>query len=330
MRAGKYFMVRHVHERHFYGVSHGKGFVKWRAEGDAEYTASVSDSQYGAYRKSPMRERLDVVCARLGSPTLDAVGCDAEEDLEQTITAEGLQIQEAIGIDQYVSGSQGHNIEAPGDIPLPAPYACTSRGEVVANSYVRILRRTDEEYIGADDQAQYNLLVAANTEAFSKWCSLRRLNNGVDQISINGEISKPWPNNRCHSTHHERFYGDVGCTGLLHHMVQCHFRRSPEHTKCPSRQQSTVGQAPTPHRTGALPRGQYWTRWGRLGTAPYITMCHKQLGHNTYGTGSLGSKGSLVSQIPWCARTVTWHFGTLGLECGSAGTGGPFLVGPYS
>ncbi|GMF51743.1 unnamed protein product [Phytophthora fragariaefolia] len=104
-------------------------------------------------KRVPMRERLDVVCARLGLPTLDAIGYDVEEDLEQTITAEGRQDQEAIGIDQYFSVLQGHNIDAPGDIPLSARYARACRREVVENSYFGILRRSDEEDDGADDRA---------------------------------------------------------------------------------------------------------------------------------------------------------------------------------
>ncbi|KAE9313935.1 hypothetical protein PR003_g19374 [Phytophthora rubi] len=39
-----YFLILRQHERHFHGVSHGDIFVKWRAEGDNQYAALVSDS----------------------------------------------------------------------------------------------------------------------------------------------------------------------------------------------------------------------------------------------------------------------------------------------
>ncbi|KAE9123600.1 hypothetical protein PF010_g6333 [Phytophthora fragariae] len=219
-----YFMVRHVSERHFYGVAHGDTFVKWRAEGDNEYAANVSssytwkgtvnylrpeeDSDLESLNKLanldnvnsviikrlPMRERLDIVYARLGLPTLDAVGYDDEEDLERTIAAEGRILQEALGIDGYASGSQASQDGTGMDIVLPVRYPRASSGEVVENAYFRLLRAPEGEEIDKEDYGQYKLFTAANAEAFSKWCSLyrSRLEIPATRRRSNPRTIAPW------------------------------------------------------------------------------------------------------------------------------------------
>ncbi|KAE8976158.1 hypothetical protein PR002_g25393 [Phytophthora rubi] len=194
-----YFLVRH-----FYGVAHGEAFIKWRAEGDPEYAETVSSSYEWKdavnylrpeadaaleslnklanldsvnsviIKRLPMRERLDIVCARLGLPTLDAVGYDDEEDLEETVAEEGRLLQEALGIYEYASGSQTSHDGTSMDISMPNRHPRSSSGEVVENAYFRLLRSPEGEEIAQDDYAQYKLFTAANDEAFGKWCSLYR------------------------------------------------------------------------------------------------------------------------------------------------------------
>ncbi|KAE8964879.1 hypothetical protein PF011_g28501 [Phytophthora fragariae] len=199
-----YFMIRNVSERHFYGVMHGERFVRWRAEGDPGYAAKVSDSyewkqavNYLApeedtdpdslnkladlnnvnavlIKRITMREHLDVVHARLGLPTLDAIGYDDEADLEETIAYEERTLHEALGIDQYASGSQTSHDGMSMEVPLPKRYPRASTGEVVEHAYFRLLRAPEGEEIDPDDFAQYRLVTAANMEAFERWCSLFR------------------------------------------------------------------------------------------------------------------------------------------------------------
>ncbi|KAE9301430.1 hypothetical protein PR003_g22523 [Phytophthora rubi] len=199
-----YFMIRNVSERHFYGVMHGERFVRWRAEGDPGYAAKVSDSyewkqavNYLApeedtdpdslnkladlnnvnavlIKRITMRERLDVVHARQGLPALDAIGYDDEADLEETIAYEERTLHEALGIDQYASGSQTSHDGMSMEVPLPKRYPRASTGEMVEHAYFRLLRAPEGEEIDPDDFAQYRLVTAANMEAFQRWCSLFR------------------------------------------------------------------------------------------------------------------------------------------------------------
>ncbi|EGZ22778.1 hypothetical protein PHYSODRAFT_295442 [Phytophthora sojae] len=120
----------------------------------------------------PMRDRMDIVHARLGIATLDAVGYDDEAGLDETVASEGKLLQEAIGIDGYASGSHASQDGTDMDIALPRRHHRVSTGEVVEHAYFHLLRAQAGEEIDPDDYAQHKLFAAANMEAFAAWCSL--------------------------------------------------------------------------------------------------------------------------------------------------------------
>lgn len=198
-----HILTIHHQERHFYGVAHGELYVRWRAEGDPEFTATVPDTfpwkatvnilQVGEdanlstinrladlpevnailIKRLTMRERLDVVHARLGLPILDAEGYDDEEALEELIRTETQLLQEDYGIDGYVSGSQEHtDQDALPELPPRYPRAAT--GDLTEDSHFRLLRASTDADIEDIDRPQLALLKAANQEAFGRWCTLYR------------------------------------------------------------------------------------------------------------------------------------------------------------
>ncbi|KAE9020703.1 hypothetical protein PR002_g12453 [Phytophthora rubi] len=199
-----YFLVLRLQERHFYGVAHGELFVKWRAEGDPAYAEVVSDSypwketlnqlrpsdevdleslnklanmqsvNSVLIKRISMRDRLDVVHARLGLPTLDADGYDNEEELTLLIAQEDSLLQETYGIDGHASGSQDSGDVVTAVERIPTRYPRASRGDITENSYFRILSSENRDSVPEEDRPQYALLTAANGEAFSRWCTIYR------------------------------------------------------------------------------------------------------------------------------------------------------------
>ncbi|KAE8992657.1 hypothetical protein PR001_g20877 [Phytophthora rubi] len=199
-----YFLVLRLQERHFYGVAHGELFVKWRAEGDPAYAEVVSDSypwketlnqlrpsdevdleslnklanmqsvNSVLIKRISMRDRLDVVHARLGLPTLDADGYDNEEELTLLIGQEDSLLQETYGIDGHASGSQDSGDVVTAVERIPTRYPRASRGDITENSYFRILSSENRDSVPEEDRPQYALLTAANGEAFSRWCTIYR------------------------------------------------------------------------------------------------------------------------------------------------------------
>ncbi|KAE9303199.1 hypothetical protein PF001_g13660 [Phytophthora fragariae] len=191
-------------ERHFYGVAHGELFVKWRAEGDPAYAEVVSDSypwketlnqlrpsdevdleslnklanmqsvNSVLIKRISMRDRLDVVHARLGLPTLDADGYDNEEELTLLIAQEDSLLQEAYGIDGHASGSHDSGDVVTAVERIPTRYPRASRGDITENSYFRILSSENQDSVPEEDRPQYALLTAANGEAFSRWYTIYR------------------------------------------------------------------------------------------------------------------------------------------------------------
>ncbi|KAE9336492.1 hypothetical protein PF008_g12993 [Phytophthora fragariae] len=115
-------------------------------------------------KRISMRDRLDVVHARLGLQTFDADGYDNEEMLTLLIAQEDSLLQEAYGIDGHASGSQdsGDVVTAMERIPMRYPRA--SRGDIMENSYFRILSSENQDSVPEEDRPQFALLTAANGE----------------------------------------------------------------------------------------------------------------------------------------------------------------------
>lgn len=190
-------VLRHD-ERHFYGVGHGELYLKWRAEGDPAFAADISDTfswkedvnnltdaertmdlasvnqladradvNSIQIKRQEMRARLHVVHARLGRPILDAayrpIASDA--DLQQ----EEQHIHTAYGIDAYSTGSQQDETNGNEVWSMPTRYARPAYGDLVQNTYFRLLRASKSVSMDEEDVPLADLIAAANLEAFSKW-----------------------------------------------------------------------------------------------------------------------------------------------------------------
>ncbi|KAE9280366.1 hypothetical protein PF001_g24266 [Phytophthora fragariae] len=120
------------------------------------------------------RQRLDVVHARLGLPTLDSDGYDDEAELDHLIAQEEGLLQEAYGMDEFARGSQETGVLSDAEIEVPQRYPRLARGPITEDSYFRILRAAGLEDIPAEDRPHYSLLKQANLEAFNRWGALYR------------------------------------------------------------------------------------------------------------------------------------------------------------
>lgn len=160
------FVVLRHHERHFYGVSHGELYLRWRVEGDSAYTGTINaEHDWKEYvndmneheqavdlntvnqlvdsdkvnalmlKRCEMRVRMH---ARLGLPILDRHGIEADWD---AILEEGERhIHVEYGIDGYAANSQSDAVEEPEEYTLPSRSAGVATGDVTMTSYYRILR----------------------------------------------------------------------------------------------------------------------------------------------------------------------------------------------
>ncbi|KAE9018296.1 hypothetical protein PR002_g13142 [Phytophthora rubi] len=91
-------------------------------------------------KRMPLRQRLDVVHARLGLPTLDSDGYDNEAELDHLIAQEEGLLQEAYGMDEFARGSQETGVLSDAEIEVPQRYPRLARGPISEDSYFRILR----------------------------------------------------------------------------------------------------------------------------------------------------------------------------------------------
>lgn len=89
-------------------------------------------------RQMPMRSRLDVVLARLGLPSLNAMPID-ERLLEAEMETEERVIHEAYGVDGYASGSQPSQPGSQGMDTLPLREPRIAKGAIVEATYARIV-----------------------------------------------------------------------------------------------------------------------------------------------------------------------------------------------
>ncbi|OWZ15500.1 hypothetical protein PHMEG_00010842 [Phytophthora megakarya] len=200
------FLILHHQNRHFSGVQHGELLLRWNAEGDPGYAAML-DSTYEwrntvnilsngedidlseinvlerndaidavMTKKLPMNERLRIVLTRLGLPILDMHELD-ERKLDENIVEEERLIHESYGIDGYASGSQVIPKETSisndwTEHPKRAPRVAT--GTAVEAAYSRILGMADVREVESTDRPTYDLICAANREAFTRWTNLYR------------------------------------------------------------------------------------------------------------------------------------------------------------
>ncbi|EGZ19859.1 hypothetical protein PHYSODRAFT_543468, partial [Phytophthora sojae] len=150
-------------------------------------------------RNMNMRDRLDIVLARLGFPTLSTAELD-ERELEATMTTEEMIIHEAYGVDGYASGSQSSSAKVEGATQLPSRSPRIASGKVVEDVYIRLLRAISTDAIREEDRPQCELMQAANQEAFSRWVSLYRESLGIPMMKrtqTKVDFLRPWLLNNC-------------------------------------------------------------------------------------------------------------------------------------
>ncbi|KAE8985764.1 hypothetical protein PR001_g21724 [Phytophthora rubi] len=178
-----------------YGVNHGELFLRWRAEGDPEFAATItasfewketandmtehernvdlstvnqladSDMVHSLLMKRcEMRERLDLVHARLGLPILDSAGTEA--DWDSILTAEGQLMHVEYGLNSYAAHSQPDSGPEDDEACKPRRYARVATGNVMMTSYFRILRDTPAAPMDTVDRPLVALLKTANHDAF--------------------------------------------------------------------------------------------------------------------------------------------------------------------
>ncbi|KAE9276511.1 hypothetical protein PR003_g29043, partial [Phytophthora rubi] len=197
------FVILKHHERHFYGVGHGETFFKWKAEGDPDYTpniaadftwkryinvltehestsdlntvnrlADISEVNSLLIKRCDMRERLDIVHARVGLPTLAKT--DVAAAWEDTLLSEEQLLNSASGMDRYAASSQSEDDSSGATVSVPLRHARAATGDIMMTSYFRILRVGPEAPMDAVDAPLATLLAQANDKAFGTWCSLFR------------------------------------------------------------------------------------------------------------------------------------------------------------
>ncbi|OWY99809.1 hypothetical protein PHMEG_00029129, partial [Phytophthora megakarya] len=124
------------------------------------------------HKRLEMRNRLDLVHARLGLHLLDHT--DVKIDLSTALSLEEIYIHTAYGIDDYAANSQRDNGEDSSVAALPLRQARPATGALVANTYFRILRGPLDKPLDDVDVPLDDLVSAANEKTFAQWCSLYR------------------------------------------------------------------------------------------------------------------------------------------------------------
>lgn len=197
------FLVLRRHERHFYGVGHGELYARWHAEGDAAYAAELPASYEWIEKintltaeeagqnmdtlntlnstefvnavlrkRMPNRDRLDVVHARRGLPTLDRN--TLVTDVDELLKSEETLIHAAYGVDIYAVDSNDEDGHAEDTLAPPVRCSRISTGPAMVSAYSRILSVRDLIHVQQADQPLLELMRATNREAFSRWCTLNR------------------------------------------------------------------------------------------------------------------------------------------------------------
>ncbi|KAE9330747.1 hypothetical protein PF008_g15663 [Phytophthora fragariae] len=197
------FLVLRRHERHFYGVGHGELYARWHAEGDAAYAAELPASYEWIENintltaeearqnmatlntlnstefvnavlrnRMPNRDRLDVVHARRGLPTLDRN--TLVTDVDELLKSEENLIHAAYGVDIYAVDNNDEDGHAEDTLAPPVRCSRISTGPAMSSTYSRILSVRDLIHVQQAGQPLLELMRATNREAFSRWCTLNR------------------------------------------------------------------------------------------------------------------------------------------------------------
>lgn len=217
------FIILRHHERHFYGVSHGELYFRWRAEGDPGFTSDIAaaydwktyinvltDQERGVdmatinrladrddvndiiIKRLDMRVRLDVVHARMGFPILDKDGIEA--DWTVLLEAEEKALHEDYGLDHYSAGSQSTDTNDESCAGFPQRYTPPATGELVMNTYFRTLRAGVDAPMEEVDMPLANLIVTANAEGFRRWCTMYHTLFNIPELKRRTTIEdlRPW------------------------------------------------------------------------------------------------------------------------------------------
>ncbi|KAF4138766.1 hypothetical protein GN958_ATG11975 [Phytophthora infestans] len=192
------FLVLRHDQSHFYGVSNGELFLKWRAEGDESFAKDLPDSYRWKedinsltdtersvdlttinhladvtevnkllIKRLEMRARLDFVHARQGLAILNADPLPS--DLKDVLHIEEQHIHEAYGMDTYAASSQEDQSGGHQGSSLPQRYAKAASGDIIANTYFRFLRQSNSVAKEEVDGPLEDLIALSNQEAFIKW-----------------------------------------------------------------------------------------------------------------------------------------------------------------
>ncbi|KAF4138123.1 hypothetical protein GN958_ATG12732 [Phytophthora infestans] len=196
-----FFLVLRHDQSHLYGVSHGELFLKWRTEGDESFAKDLPDSYRWKedinslkdtersvdlttinhladvtevnkllIKRLEMRTRLDFVHARQGLAILNVDPLPS--DLKDVLHIEEQHIHEAYGMDTYAASSQEDQSGGHQGSSLPQRYAKAASGDIIANTYFRILRQSNSVAKEEVDGPLEDLIALSNQEAFIKWRDL--------------------------------------------------------------------------------------------------------------------------------------------------------------
>ncbi|KAI9981799.1 hypothetical protein PInf_009569 [Phytophthora infestans] len=174
------FLVLRRQDRHFHGVGHGDLWAKWQAEGDPEYAATLPEAyawkgdldvmteaeamtditRLNMLEDTPRvntliikrvnnRDRLDIVHARRGLPTLD--NTVLVYDLAVLLQTEASLLHAAYGANEYAADvSQRTEEKAASDL-TPMRYTRSSTGAAVAIAYDRLLQAPEVSQLDRSD-----------------------------------------------------------------------------------------------------------------------------------------------------------------------------------
>ncbi|KAE8956775.1 hypothetical protein PR002_g31374, partial [Phytophthora rubi] len=139
------------------------------------------------------RDRLDIVHARRGLPTLDHKFLIGKLD-DLLRTEEGL-IHASYGADEYAADLTPQDEDADITLSRPVRYTRVASGAAVDMAYARILQAADVALLDSADRPLLVLLQTSNQEAFVKWSNTHRELLGIPVTrKRRAEVSElhPW------------------------------------------------------------------------------------------------------------------------------------------
>ncbi|EEY59343.1 uncharacterized protein PITG_11347 [Phytophthora infestans T30-4] len=134
------------------------------------HLADVTEVNKLLIKRLEMRTRLDFVHARQGLAILNVDPLPS--DLKDVLHIEEQHIHEAYGMDTYAASSQEDQSGGHQGSSLPQRYAKAASGDIIANTYFRILRQSNSVAKEEVDGPLEDLIALSNQEAFIKWRDL--------------------------------------------------------------------------------------------------------------------------------------------------------------